>query len=131
MALQRGPALVRSTLEVDDLMLFVSQVHPLKLLSAPVRRSLCEQACLVRFNVGERVCTQGDFADAFYVILTGSIQVFREPDKSSQPSAEQAEAAEQAAASAAARRTPTSPLPPRATPTLRCSRAATACARPR
>lgn len=45
MALSRGAGLVRSTLEVDDLMLFVSQVHPLKLLSIPVRRALCEQVC--------------------------------------------------------------------------------------
>ena len=38
-ALQRGGA-VRSTLEVEDLMLFVSQVHPLKLFGSFVRRTL-------------------------------------------------------------------------------------------
>ena len=55
-ALQRG--LVRSTLEVEDLMLFVSQVHPLKLMSGYVRRALCEQAQLVHFAPGEVVCKQ-------------------------------------------------------------------------
>ena len=95
LALQRGPSLVRSTLEVEDLMLFVAQVHPLKLLSPQVQRALCEQACLVRFGEGERVCNQGDVADAFYVILTGSIQVFHERELPKQ-TREEAEAVAEA-----------------------------------
>ena len=76
MALQRG--LTRSTLEVEDLMNFIGQVHPIKLFSSHVRKSLCEQATLVTFKPGEKICTQGDFADAFYVILTGAVQVYKE-----------------------------------------------------
>ena len=80
MALQRGSTMARSTLEVNDLLDFVTQIPALKVYSTHLRRSLCEQATLVHFEQGQRICTQGDFADAFYVILTGAVQVFREPE---------------------------------------------------
>lgn len=76
MALQRHG--VRSKLEVEDLLNFVTQIHPLKLMTLYVRRSLCEQASLVTFAQGERICKQGDVADSFYVILTGAVQVYKE-----------------------------------------------------
>ena len=75
-ALQRGGA-VRSTLEVEDLMLFVSQVHPLKLFGSFVRRTLCEQAQLVQFQTGDVICTEGERCDTYFVILSGSAEVYR------------------------------------------------------
>ena len=57
--------LTRSTLEVEDLLNFIGQVHPLKLYSSHMRRSLCEQATLVTFKAGQKICQQGEQADAF------------------------------------------------------------------
>ena len=72
--------MARSTLEVNDLLDFVTQIPALKVYSSHLRRSLCEQATLVHFEQGQRVCTQGDYADAFYVILTGAVQVYKEAE---------------------------------------------------
>jgi len=66
----------RTTMEVDELMLFASRVQPLSQLSEHVRRTLCELATSRSVDAGEVVCRLGEHADAFYVILSGSIQVY-------------------------------------------------------
>ena len=75
-ALQRG-GVGRSSLEVEDLMAFASQVHPLKLFSSHVKRSLCEQAQLVAYQHGDAVCAEGESARTFHVILSGSVEAYR------------------------------------------------------
>ena len=66
----------RDPLEVDMLLHFASQVMPLKLLSERVRRALCEQADSASFEPGQLICRKGEEADLFFVILSGSVQVF-------------------------------------------------------
>ena len=65
----------RSALEVDELMAFVTQVMPLKMLSERVRRALCEQASSRSYEPGQVICRRGEEADTFFVILSGSVQV--------------------------------------------------------
>ena len=72
---RQGGHKARSTLEVDELMQFVSQVHPLKQLGERVRRALCELATSRVVESGQVICRRGDYADTFFVILSGSVQV--------------------------------------------------------
>ena len=72
---RQGGHKTRSTLEVDELMQFVSQVQPLKMLGERVRRALCELATSRTYESGQMVCRHGEHADTFFIILSGSVQV--------------------------------------------------------
>ena len=46
------------------------------MLSDRMRRSLCQVASYCSLQPGQTVCRQGEAADAFYVLISGSVQVF-------------------------------------------------------
>ena len=74
---RQGGHKTRSSLEVDELMQFVSQVQPLKMLGERVRRALCELAISRNYESGQMICRHGEHADTFFIILSGSVQVQR------------------------------------------------------
>ena len=63
-------------MEVDALVEFVSQVMPLKMLSYRACRALCEHATSRTFEPGQLICRKGEASDAFFVIISGSVQMF-------------------------------------------------------
>ena len=76
MALQRS-GLGRSTFDVEDLAVFACAVHPLKLFSSQMRRSLCQQAQLVTYQPGQVLCAQGEPTRVFHVVLSGAVEAYR------------------------------------------------------
>ncbi|MFP4978348.1 Crp/Fnr family transcriptional regulator [Paenibacillus sp. CN-4] len=51
---------------------FLSQLELETVLAGPLR----EQLALVSFDVGERICSQGDAADTLYIFVEGRIKVY-------------------------------------------------------
>ena len=77
LALQQTSA-GRAATEVEEILKIVNQVPILVQLSPKVRWALCEQVRAAHYRPGEVICRQGDVADKFYFLLSGSVQIYHE-----------------------------------------------------